>query len=79
MYLFLAALGLGCCEQTFSSCSARASHCGDFSCGAWTLGHSGSAAAAHGLSSSGSQALGRRLNSVAHKFSCSGARGIFSD
>ena len=26
--IFLAALGLPCCAQAFSSCSARASHCG---------------------------------------------------
>ena len=41
MHLFLAALGLHCCMQAFSSCSERgpcsscsvqASHCGGFSC-----------------------------------------------
>ena len=41
MHLFLAALGLHCCMQAFSSfsergpcssCSVQASHCGDFSC-----------------------------------------------
>ena len=26
--VFLAVLGLHCCAQAFSSCSARASHCG---------------------------------------------------
>ena len=31
---FLAALGLHCCAQAFSSSSAQASHCGGFSCGA---------------------------------------------
>ena len=50
-YLFVAALGLRCCIQGFSSCSeqglfsrwgARASHCDGFSCfRARTLGHSG--------------------------------------
>ena len=30
--LFLAALGLGCCAQAFSSCSARVSHRGGCSC-----------------------------------------------
>ena len=49
--LFLAALSLHCCAvKAFSSCGergllsswdARASHCGGFSCGAWTLGHVG--------------------------------------
>ena len=29
---FLAALGLCCCARPFSSCGARASHCGGFSC-----------------------------------------------
>ena len=42
LYLFLAALGLHCSSRVFSSCgkrrvlsscSARASHCSDFSCG----------------------------------------------
>ena len=41
IYLFLAALGLHCCAQAFSSCGERgatlrcneqASHCGGFSC-----------------------------------------------
>ena len=48
IYLFLAALGLGCCVQAFSGCGERgatlrcgvqASHCGGFSCcRAWALG-----------------------------------------
>ena len=47
----MAVLGLCCCEQTFSSRgeqgllsshSARASHCGNFSCcRAWALGSTG--------------------------------------
>ena len=32
LYLFLAALGLHCCLQAFSSCGARVSHFGVFSC-----------------------------------------------
>ena len=55
--LFLAALGLHCCAQAFSSCGewrllfgARASHCGGFSCcGAWTLGARASVVVARGL------------------------------
>ena len=56
----LVAVGLCCCEQGFSSCreqgplsscDARASHCGGFSCGAWIQGAWASAVAAHGLSS----------------------------
>ena len=50
IYLFLAALGLGCCSCTqafsgcgveglLSSCGARAFHCDGFSCcEAWALG-----------------------------------------
>ena len=53
--LFLAALGLPC---------TKASRCGGFSCcGAWRLGGQASVAAAHGLSSCGSQALEHKLNS----------------
>ena len=57
-YLFLAALGLRCCMQVFSSCSEwgllccgeRASHCGGFSCcGAWALGSRASVVVARGL------------------------------
>ena len=40
--LFLVVLGLRCCAWAFSSCGARASHCGGFSCcGAWALGFRG--------------------------------------
>ena len=73
IYLFLAALGLRCCAQAFSSCrgggatlscGARASHCGGFSCcGARALGAQGSIVVAHGLSSCGSRALEYRLSS----------------
>ena len=52
IYLFLATVGLCCYTWAFSSCSkqgllsscgARASHCGGFSCcGAQALGHVGS-------------------------------------
>ena len=37
--LLMAVLGLRCCTLAFSTCSARASHCGGFSCGARALGH----------------------------------------
>ena len=69
----MAALGLGCYTQAFSSCgergatlgcSVRASHCGGFSsCRAWALGARASVVVARGLSSCGSQALERRLSS----------------
>ena len=42
IYLLLAALGLHCCTQAFSSCGAQASHCSGFSCcGARALGRVG--------------------------------------
>ena len=71
IYLFLAALGLHCCAQAFSSCGkrgllfvARTSHRGGFSCcGAWALGAQASVVAARGLSSCGSRALEHRLSS----------------
>ena len=45
-------------------CSARASHCGGFSCcGAWALGTQASVVVARGLSSCGSWTLECRLNS----------------
>ena len=69
----MAALGLHCCGQTFSSCSelgllshcdARASHCGGFSCcRARALGTQASVVVACRLSSCGSRALERRLSS----------------
>ena len=43
-------------QGLLSSCSARASDCRGFSCGAWTVGYPG-------FSSCGSQALGHRFNS----------------
>ena len=53
IYLFLAVLGLRCCAWAFSSCGARASQCGGFSCcGARALGARTSVAVAHGLSCS---------------------------
>ena len=56
--LFLAALGLHCCTQAFSSCGVRASHCSGFSCcGARALGARASVVVARGLSSCGSRAL----------------------
>ena len=69
----MAALGLRCCVQAFSSCSeqgatlgcgARASHCGGFSCcGAQALSARASVVAARGLSSCGWWALERMLSS----------------
>ena len=70
--LFLAALGLHCCAQAFSSCGDRgllfvavhglllvvASRCG-----AQALGAQASVVVAHGLSSCGSWALECRLSS----------------
>ena len=62
MFIILAALGLHCCTQAFSSygkrglsssCSAWASHCGVFSCcRAQALGHVGLVVAVHRLSCS---------------------------
>ena len=64
IYLFLAALGLPCCARALSSCGARASHCGVFSCcGAWALGTRASVVVAHGLSNCVLRALERRLSS----------------
>ena len=74
IYLFLAALGLHCCEQAFSSCGelgllfiavrglliAVASL---VACRAWALGTRASVAVTRGLSSCGSRALERRLSS----------------
>ena len=67
IYLFLAVLGLHCCWWAFSSCSeqglrsscgARASHCGGFSCfRAQALGPVGSVVAKHRLSSCGNRSL----------------------
>ena len=52
-FLILAALGLHCCAQAFSSCSARASHCGGFSCcEAQALGAQASVVVAHRVSCS---------------------------
>ena len=70
---FLAILGLNFflfCVWDFSSCSeqglllvvlCRVSHCSGFSFGAWNLGFWASVAAAHRLSTCGSQALDHRL------------------
>ena len=45
-------------------CSARASHCGGFSCyRAWALGAQASVVVSRGLSSCGLRALGHRLSS----------------
>ena len=59
---FFAALGLHCWLQAFPSCSARASHCGGFSCcGAQAPGSWTSVVATHGPSSCSSWALEHRL------------------
>ena len=73
IHLFLAALGLQCCVQVFSSCSkqelisscrAQTSHWGGFSCcRAWNLGTWASAVAMYGLSSYSLQALEHRFSS----------------
>ena len=62
IYIFLAALGLSCCTQAFSSCEeqgllsscgAQVSHCGGFSCcRTRTLGIWASVVAVHWLSCS---------------------------
>ena len=72
-YLFIYWLCPNCCAEFFSSCDAWAPSCGGFSCcGAWVLGHTGSAVTFLGLESTGSIV-------VAHKLSCSEACGIFLD
>ena len=51
-YLVLVELGVHCCCQAVSSCSARVSHRGGFSgCRAWALGSVGSVAPRHVKSS----------------------------
>ena len=65
-WVFVAALVLSLVAASggYSSCSARASHCGGFSCcGARALGVRASVVVARGLSSYGSWALERRLSS----------------
>ena len=50
LFLFLAALCLRCWAPALSSCGARASHCGGFSCcGARALGAWASVVVARGL------------------------------
>ena len=78
----MAVPGLCCWVQACSRCSewgllssysARASHCGDFSCGgARALGMWASVVAAHGLQCTGSVVM-------AHRLSCSTVFGIFPD
>ena len=42
LYLILAVLGLRCCARTFSTCGAKATHCGSVSCfRAQSLGYTG--------------------------------------
>ena len=64
--VFVAARGLSLVAASGATlhCSARASHCGGFSCcGARVLGARASVVVARGLSSCGSRALERRLSS----------------
>ena len=50
IYFSLAVLGLPCCAQVFSSCSAQISNCGSFSCcRGQALGHMGPVLVAHRL------------------------------
>ena len=66
-WVFVAACGLSLVAasgETTLHCSARASHCGGFSCcGARALGARASVVVAHGLSSCGSRALECRFSS----------------
>ena len=69
----MAALGLCCCVQVFSSCGERGLLLvvvrgllilvGSLCHKAWALGRRASVVAAHGLSSGDSRALERRLSS----------------
>ena len=64
--VFVAARGLSlvAVSRGYSSCGARVSHCGSFSCfGALALGAQASIVVAHGLSSCISRALECRLSS----------------
>ena len=84
IYLFLAALGLRCCSQAFSSCDKQgllfvAVHGFLIAMASLLRSARASVVVARGLSSCGSWALERRLSSVAHGLSCSGACGIFTD
>ena len=82
MYLFLAALGLGCCARAFSRCvkkgllsicAVQASHCG-------VISFRSTGSRACGCSSCSSRAPDHRLSSVvAHGLSCSAACGILPD
>ena len=65
-WVFVAARGLSLVAASggYFRCSARASHCGGFSCcGARALSARVSVVVAHGLSSCGSRAPERRLSS----------------
>ena len=89
MYLFLAALGLHCCTQAFSSCGKQgatlccgkgASLCSGFSCGAFMGFHRCSSQAPEcRLSSFDFQALEQASVVVAQRLSCPEACGIFLD
>ena len=82
LFFFLAALGLRCCVQAFSSCGKRGLLFAEVRgllitvaslvAGARALGERASVVVARGLQSAGSVI-------VVHGLSCSAARGIFPD
>ena len=64
VFVVVRGLSLVAVSRATLPCSARASHCGGFSCcGAQALGTRASVVVARGLSSCGSRALERRLRS----------------
>ena len=72
--IFLAVLGLHCCPVFSSSCSARASYCGDFSgCRVRVLDAQTSVVEAHGLSSFCYWGLEHRLSCCDAQACCSTA------
>ena len=63
-----------------SSVWASHSHCGGFSCfGPQALGHMGFSSWDHGLSNAGTRLKNIGSVVMVHRFSCSGAYGIFLD
>ena len=84
MYVFLAVLALHCCvgfslvaaSRGYSHGGARASHCGDFTCGAQGLGHVGfrrcsSQALEHRLSGCGASGPGiKRVSCIGRQSLC---------
>ena len=84
MYVFLDVLALHCCagfslvaaSRGYSHWGARASHCGDFTCGAQGLGHVGfrrcsSQALEHRLSGCGASGPGiKRVSCIGRQSLC---------